>query len=256
VVASSAKAGDGLVVVCADGHGDRQHFRSHVGSRLACATGQRVGLELLHRLAEDPKRELKECGAQVASQRICKEWLRGVRTHISHSPFSCEERELVPAKNLSAFEQCPEGAYGTTLLLVIAWKAGLLALQLGDGDIVLVTDSERRHLIPRVERGGCKTDSLCDPAASEKFRVHLDHFEYGVPPYVFVSTDGWANAFENEFEELRTNLDIVKWLQTSGSAQVEAALHGVLEDVSEQGWSEGDDASLAILFDEFSPKED
>jgi hypothetical protein len=239
----------GLVIACADGHGGEPYFRSHRGSQLACAAATNCGLKLLDKLNADSQKEISVADGKILVQRIYENWLSAVKCDREQNAFTEREWGMVPEDELRHFKEYPETAYGTTLLVVIAWTSGLMALQLGDGDIVLVTDQGLRHLVPRIETNGPGTDSLCDPASVEKFRVYLDLFENGVPPYVLVTTDGWSNAFENESEELATDLDIVRWLKTSAASTVESGLPGVLEQISEKGWSDGDDVSLAILFD-------
>jgi hypothetical protein len=158
------------------------------------------------------------------------------------------EWRRVPDGELRRFTERPEIAYGSTLLVAAAWKRGLLALQLGDGDLIRVDDYEVRRLIDPSDDDGPATDSLCDKTAVDKFRVYVDRFDESSPSHVMLRTDGWMNSFENDGERLNADLELVKCLDAEGPESFAAEFPAVLSEMSQTGWSRGDDISCAVLY--------
>jgi Protein phosphatase 2C len=181
---------NGAVVAVADGHGHSRHFRSARGARLAVTVACRAAHDLAPHLdglaeagqAEDEVREVLVPG-------IVGHWREAVREDVTADPFSRGEEAVRGRDDVTV-------AYGTTLLLALAWGAWLLLAQIGDGDIVGICPGGAAVLPvpgdPRLD--GLHTTSLCTPAAEGSFRVAAVDTSRTPLLAVLLATDGYANA--------------------------------------------------------------
>ncbi len=238
---------DGAVIVAADGHGSPEYVRADVGSQLACNAAIEWAVKFL---AARGSSSTLTCAlqGQLLSQRIHDAWLTAVRGDLTQRPLTPSEWKRIPERQRRRLADHPETAYGSTLLTAIVWNAGLMALQLGDGDIVDGSGGGVRRLIEPQEGVSSLTDSLCDLGAVDKFRIHVDSFAAGAPECVMVRTDGWMNSFENDADRERADVELFRWLRSAGKETVEADLESLLAETSASGWSQGDDVSCAMLF--------
>jgi hypothetical protein len=139
-------------------------------------------------------------------------------------------------------------AYGATLLAVLVADAFILFLQLGDGDILVVSETGEvsQALIRDPRLMANETTSLCMTDAWREVRMRF-LARYGKPPaLIVVSTDGYANSFVNEAAFLKVGSDLLEILQTDGVASVQSNLLSWLEEASTAG--SGDDITLAIVY--------
>ena len=239
---------DGAVIVAADGHGSPEYVRADVGSELACHIAVEQGVKLLEKISASPTTPIRALQGQLLSQRIHDAWLAAVRDDLALRPLTPTEWQKIPKRHKRRFVEQPETAYGSTLLAAIVSSVGLIALQLGDGDIVECCGHRVRRLIEPLEGVGPRTDSLCDLGAVDKFRIHVDSFSAGAAECVMVRTDGWMNSFENDADRERTDLELFQWLRSAGKEAVATELPELLAEISASGWSQGDDVSCAMLF--------
>ena len=244
--ALSSLPADGAVIVVADGHGSPEYVRADVGSKLACHATLQWGVKFLA-TRESSVKPYRVLQGQLLSQQIHDAWLAAVREDLAQRPLTPSEWKKIPERQRRRFADHPETAYGSTLLAAIVSSAGLIALQLGDGDVVEYSGGVRRLIEPQ-EAVGPWTDSLCDLRAVEKFRIHVDSFSAGAPECVMVRTDGWMNSFENDADRERADLELFQWLRSTDKDTVEAELLELLAQTSASGWSQGDDVSCAMLF--------
>jgi protein phosphatase 2C-like protein len=180
----------GAVVAVADGHGHSRHFRSARGARLAVTVACRAAHDLAPRLdglagagqAEDEVRGVLVPG-------IVAHWREAVREDAAADPFGRGEAAVRGRDDTTV-------AYGTTLLLAIAWGTWLLLAQIGDGDIVGIRPGGAALLPvpgdPRLD--GLHTTSLCTPGAENAFRVAAVDTSDTALLGVLLATDGYANA--------------------------------------------------------------
>ncbi len=180
----------GAVAAVADGHGHGRHFRSACGARLAVAAACRAAHDLAARLDG-----LDGIGRAEAAMRgllvpgIVGQWREAVHEDVTADPFSRGEN-AVRGRDDAAI------AYGTTLLLAIAWGQWLLLAQIGDGDIVgICADGTALRPVPGdPQLDGRHTTSLCTPGAENSFRVGAVDTSRTALLGVLLATDGYGNA--------------------------------------------------------------
>jgi serine/threonine protein phosphatase PrpC len=150
--------GQRLIVAVSDGHGSAKYFRSHIGSRLAIKTALALGQEFLDG-QPDLKNltTVKRTAEERLPQEMARRWTEAVKSHVEANPLSDEELgELEKTDGPAAREAIatnPTRAYGATIVMAIVEEPFILYLQLGDGDILLVSDSgEVKRPLPNDER--------------------------------------------------------------------------------------------------------
>ncbi len=167
---------------------------------------------------------------------------RGYRVH----PFS--EAEKSTLRLLDAGGSRRWLAYGSTLLSVVVTDAFIFYLQLGDGDILAVSESgEVERPLPRDERlMANETSSLCQEHAWHEVRTTF-HLIAGSPPaLILASTDGYANSFRDEQSFRRVGMDLLQLIRDEGPQVVEQNLEGWLAEASRCG--SGDDVTVGIVY--------
>jgi hypothetical protein len=181
----------GAVVAVADGHGHRRHFRSARGSRIAVAIACQLARELPGRLAGVAgAREVEGETRTAFVPAIAEQWRTAVSRHLDSEPFTTGEEALRAVADEAVV------AYGSTLLLAIAWRQWLMLAQIGDGDIVCI-QPDGRALLPLPGDpllDGMQTTSLCEPGAVDEFRITV--VDMSITPLlgVILATDGYGNA--------------------------------------------------------------
>jgi len=186
----------GAVAAVADGHGHSRHFRSGRGARLAVTVACRAAHDLAPRLdglagtglAEDEMR-----GILVPA--VAAQWREAVHEDVAADPFSRAEDAARGADDTTI-------AYGTTLLLAIAWGQWLLLTQIGDGDIVgICPDGGALLPVPGdPQLDGRHTTSLCMPGAESSFRVGAVDTSRTALLGILLATDGYGNAQARDWE--------------------------------------------------------
>jgi hypothetical protein len=139
-------------------------------------------------------------------------------------------------------------AYGSTLLLAVAWRQWLVLAQIGDGDIVAIRAGGGALLPVPIDPSldGRQTTSLCEPRAADEFRVAVVNTVRTPLSAVMLATDGygnaqparpWADPFSADLAGLLAAHD-PEWLasQLPRWAQRSAARDG-----------SGDDTTIALL---------
>ena len=224
-----------LVLAVADGHGSAKSFRSDRGSRFAVEAATEV-------IAASLKNALLPDAQWLAEERISKllvcAWREAVEKDAASEPFTGEESALSPKPYL---------AYGSTLIAVAVTPDFMLVMQLGDGDVLLVSSngSVVRPFEPDPRLIANETTSLCQDNAWRLFRCRVYPRQI-FPVMVLASTDGYANAFKNEAGFLRVGSDLLAMIQSAGLATVGKSLPEWLDDASAQG--SGDDVTVGILY--------
>jgi hypothetical protein len=207
----------GAVAAVADGHGHHRHFRSARGSRLAVAVACQAAAELTERLDRfEAAGQIKDEARQVLVPAIAGRWRTAVSQDLAAEPFTPEEEAL------RAVGDEPVIAYGSTLLLAVAWRHWLVLAQIGDGDIVGVRPGGSALLPvpgdPALD--GRQTTSLCEPRAENAFRIAVVDLSRTALLAVMLATDGygnaqladpWAERFSKDLAELLPEHDLA-WL--------------------------------------------
>ena len=145
-------------------------------------------------------------------------------------------------------EANPFLAYGSTILGVLVAPEFLVHLQLGDGDILLVSDAEEvSRPWPRDGRLlGSETTSLCAPEAWKEVHVAVQLNAGQAPRLILLSTDGYADSFRDDRGFLKVASDILKIICREGVEKVEQSMESWLREASQLG--SGDDTTLGILY--------
>lgn len=230
-----------LVLAVADGHGSAACFRSDTGAALAVQCCIELIAEFNGRLdfaqqfLDDVERDFK--------LRLIARWREAVSAHLAENPFSVEEDLVVASRN----RRNPFTAYGSTLLAALASESQLLLLQIGDGDILMVSGGGRvSRPWPRDPRLlGVETTSLCTDDAASNVRLRVEPLTPESPTLVLLCTDGYSNSFRDDSGFLKVGTDLLEMIQEDGPESVERDLEGWLEEASSLG--SGDDVTLGVL---------
>lgn len=249
----SPRSGEGLplFVALSDGHGSAKSFRSHLGAMLAVVTATEALKEFAAGLPDAPtlsavKREAEE----RLPREIVRRWREEVERDLADNPLGEEldrlaEREGERARR--SVENNPYTAYGATLVATLVARDFLLYLQLGDGDILTISDTnEVSRPLPRDERlFANETTSLSSKDAWRDARVGFQVVSGPPPALILLATDGYPNSFANDTGFLRVGSDLLDMLREDGLDAVNANLETWLAEASEAG--SGDDISLGLI---------
>jgi serine/threonine protein phosphatase PrpC len=181
-------------------------------------------------------------------------WTQEVDENLRSNQFLAEEldhleREAgVAAKQAAIANERHRIAYGATLLLVAVSDSYLFYLQLGDGDILTVSDKTQEVESPLPQDASLianETTSLCMDSAAKLFRFRFQ-FVQGLPPaLILASTDGYSNSFSTPDDFCKVGTDLLGMIQRNGLEYVQDRLAAWLDDASRSG--SGDDVSLGII---------
>ena len=239
--------GDRVVLAVADGHGSAKNFRSATGARLARDVALGIASEILTPGPLEPslvKRTLED----VVPMRIVRDWLELVQADLRESPLSAEElaalEEQAGRKSRDLVKQNPHIAYGSTLVTALATESFTAFWQIGDGDVLTISDHGTvGRPVPGDERLiANETTSLCSPEAWHFFRVAMLGTQ---APMILVSTDGFANSFQNDDGFFKFGSDVRQMIETDGIDAVNGRLQTWLTELTQRG--SGDDISLGII---------
>ena len=247
-----------LVLTVSDGHGSARCFRSSVGAGLATKTAAKVIPEFLESLPEPPgfiagPSAIKRWATENLPREIVHRWREAVADHAFAHPLTDLERERLDAKvdvgKRRRVVLDPILAYGATLLTVVVAESFIFYLQLGDGDILTVSEMGEvsRPPLPTDERlFANETTSLCSRDAWRDFRSYFQVISAPPPALILVSTDGYANSFRDEAGFLQVGADILEMIHSDGLDAVDENLETWLAEASQEG--SGDDITLGILY--------
>lgn len=228
----AAGSGSRVVAAVSDGHGAAPHFRSQIGSRIAVESATKLLAWQLDDVDAD------EADPAIAGEMVTH-WRTQIGAHVAANPFSDVEALIPRTDNYSP--------YGATLIAVGATPDLIIALQIGDGDLMLgYTDGRvERPISPDAGLVGEETYSLCLPDAVRRFRSATiwRGADPTWPDFICLGTDGIAKSFRDDaaftaaIAQLRRNA-IADW-----RGLVEA-LPDWLSELSDRG--SGDDATICI----------
>jgi Protein phosphatase 2C len=241
-----------LVVSVSDGHGSNKCFRSDRGSRFAVRrAAQLVGEFLDEARGRACDAELESRAQSQLPREFVRRWREAVEADLKARPFSGEELAALEKKDgpraRKLVEENPPLAYGATSLTVAVEETFVLYLQLGDGEILNVSESGQvtRALPEDVRLFANETTSLCTADAEKNFRVRLQRLAGERPALILLSTDGYANSFSDSAGFLKVGSDLLEMLRADGFDPINASLKGWLEEATRSG--SGDDCTLALI---------
>ncbi len=241
-----------ILLAVADGHGSARYFRSATGAVLAVQTALGLLRQFGESLRGKPATVIKRA-AESLPRALVDEWVKRVEQHQDQQPFSQDELATLEARaNAASVEEVqkrPVLAYGATLVAVYADQASLVYVQLGDGDIVTVSQSgDVSRPLPQDHRLiANETTSLCSPEAWRDVRTAFQPATEEPPALILLSTDGYANSFRTDEGFLQVGRDIQQMLkQYRGDETVRREMRGWLNEASKAG--SGDDVTLGLLW--------
>jgi serine/threonine protein phosphatase PrpC len=240
-----------FIVAVSDGHGSPKCFRSDRGSRYAIAAAVLVATELLERTRGEDVTRLAERTAEWVPRELARRWREAVELDLVLSPLTVGELDALEARDGASARSFvvanPLLVYGATVLVAVVEEQFLMFAQLGDGDILVVSEAgEVTRPLPKDERlFANETTSLSSPSAERDFRVAVHALSASQPALVLLSTDGYANSFRDEAGFLKVGADLLEMIGASGLDAIARDIPTWLEDTSRMG--SGDDVTLAII---------
>ncbi len=237
-----------VVLAVADGHGSAKAFRSASGASFAVrSAAQEVRGFLEAQIDLSNLSAIKRIATEGLPQEIVRQWTEVVEQELAAKPLTADELQTLEAKDREAVERNPLLAYGSTVLAVAVTKQFILYMQLGDGDIVHVSDEgEPTRPLPKDDRlFANETTSLCAPGAWKDFRVQFQVISERQPALIMLATDGYINSYQSEEGFLKVGTDILKMIRDEGPEKVKHELHDWLTETSEKG--SGDDITLGLV---------
>ncbi|MBM7846533.1 protein phosphatase 2C domain-containing protein [Herpetosiphon giganteus] len=237
-----------VLVALADGHGSAKYFRSDRGSRFAVEVMLRLVEEFL--LAQEDLSKFSLIGRlaqESLPNHIVRSWRERVAADIQANPFSLGELARLADKDQQAVAYEPILAYGSTVLGVAVTRWFLLYIQLGDGDILAVSELGivTRPIKEDDQLLGNETHSLCQAHAAREFRIQIQPIINEAPALVLVSTDGYSNSYSDDKDYERIGRDYLERIRAEGIDHLEQRLEDFLHQVSIGG--SGDDISIALI---------
>lgn len=201
--AETVSLSNAQLLIAADGHGSRRHFRSERGSRFACEAARKQMTALLESLDENKFITREQLDTLQAD--ILREWRRLVAADLAQFPWTEEELAeeqalLTPAQYARLTEgQCDLIPYGSTLVAALVTEQGWAGIQIGDGMLVVI-DCEGGYHWPMPEsqvNEGNKTASLC--METPEVRICMGSMPLAG---LVVCTDGLEKAFPAQGEKI------------------------------------------------------
>ena len=228
------ESSDVVVLAVADGHGDQKHFRSAEGAQLAV----QVAAQLLEEAAKDLLYE-QRTPSQIEDalkfhlpRRISWEWNRQVKIKIGLDNDGLWHDQLV--------------SFGTTIMAAAVTEKFGLFVQLGDGDMLLISQDGIGELVfqPDPEMYGSFTHSLCQPNNPSHARVRC--LAWNRPRLFLASTDGLRDSLQGDEERyIQVGRWLIQRIDNEGWNEVLKSLPDWLAQLSAKG--NGDDTTVALL---------
>jgi len=139
--------------------------------------------------------------------------------------------------------------YGSTLLGLFLTKDFIYAFQLGDGDIICVTENEISPILPSEYLLGVETFSLSNKNAWKYANSSIfQRTSKKSPSLYLLASDGFSNSHASQEDFYQTCNEYYKLFIDNKSEYVQKNLEQWLNETSEQGC--GDDITVAFAFNE------
>lgn len=238
---------DAVILAVADGHGSESCPYSKTGSFAAVNVFCKIMGDYLETYAGQTETLftfLKREGDTKIAQEIDAEWKRRIlRLH-----KKCR-REIPAGADGIKDRDAVYKLYGSTLLGLVITGEFLFAFQLGDGDIMKVSESGVYSVIEADKILGTETHSLSKPESWKKAITLIRKREENEenPVMYLLSSDGLSNSYKNEEEFQKTCADYYVLLKEHGVKAVSDRLKAWLQETSEMGC--GDDITALFAYE-------
>ena len=241
-----------IILSISDGHGSNKCFRSDRGSLFAVHLASALLNKTLigARSVKDIEKFGKDVQASLPGE-VVRRWRKVVEADLRQEPFQEAELARLVEKDgeraRELVEANPYLAYGATLLTVALTPSFVIYMQLGDGEILTVSDmGEITQPLPDDARLlANETTSLCLEGAADDFRFLLQPLAEPLPALILLTTDGYANSFSTTPGFHQVGSDLLDMMRADGFDSVNRSVKGWLEEATESG--SGDDCTLAII---------
>ena len=236
-----------VILAVADGHGSESCPYSKTGSFAAVNVFCKIMGDYLETYAGQTETLftfLKREGDTKIAQEIDTEWKRRIlRLH-----KKCRREIPVGADGIIDREAVYK-LYGSTLLGLVITGEFLFAFQLGDGDIMKVSESGVYSVIEADKILGTETHSLSKAESWKKAITLIRKREENErkPVMYLLSSDGLSNSYKNEEEFQKTCADYYALLKEHGVKAVSDRLKAWLQETSEMGC--GDDITALFAYE-------
>ncbi|MDD1616879.1 MAG: hypothetical protein CG439_2048 [Methylococcaceae bacterium NSP1-2] len=220
------------VLAVADGHGSSKHTHSEIGAQLAVQAALDLLNDFAHADTGDNSRQIKQAADYLPSQLV-QAWRLAVDVADNGETENAKDRYSL---------------YGTTLLAVLISADYALYLQIGDGDLLVLTaDGQTQSPLPKnTHLIANETYSLCEEKAVYHVELNLQFFDHiPQPALIFLATDGYANSFTDSSDFQQAVQDFQQQIATHGADKIQSCLADWLNETSEQG--SGDDVTVAMV---------
>lgn len=236
-----------VILAVADGHGSDACPYSKTGSFVAVNVFCKIMGDYLETYVGQEKllfTFLKRESDTKIAQEIDAEWKRRIlRLH-----NKCK-REIPLRADGGKDREAVYRLYGSTLLGLVITEDFLFAFQLGDGDIVKVSEAGVYSVIEADKILGTETHSLSKAESWKKAITLIRKREEndGKPVMYMLSSDGLSNSYKNEEEFKKTCMDYYILLKEHGAKAVSDQLKIWLQETSEMGC--GDDITALFAYE-------
>jgi hypothetical protein len=225
-----------------------------MGARLAVETAAQVISDFLHGQTQTENLSMtKRAAEEWLPAALVRRWLEAVSSHGAAHPFSSDElilpNDVHGTSKQDALSNSPV-IYGATILAAAVTPGFILYLQLGDGEILTVSqEGEVTRPLPKDDRlFANETTSLCSQDAWRDFRVCFQVVSNTPPALILLSTDGYSNSFHDEQGFLKVGSDILQMIRADGLETVNDHLDSWLTESTYAG--SGDDVTLGLICSE------
>ena len=240
-----------LILAVSDGHGGAKYFRSDKGASFAVA----AAIDTLSRFQESLA---SFSNSSWLEERLTKSlvntWRGKVNAHLNDDPFTDQDLRLLEEKEGPAARQIVEGnpvlAYGATILVVMITESFIVYLQLGDGDILTVSEQGKPDSVFPVnsKHFANETTSLCSSNAWCDFQFRIEKVSPSsvLPALILLSTDGYKDSFSSDEEFRKVGSDLFEMIHSNKLEEIKSNLLGWLSEATRIG--SGDDITLGIIY--------
>ena len=236
-----------VILAVADGHGSEACPYSKAGSHAAVNVFCKILGDYLDTYAGQPEMLftfLKREGDTKIAREIDAEWKRRIlRLHTK------QKRDIPVNAENDPDKDAVYRMYGSTMLGLVLTEEFLFAFQLGDGDIIKVSETGIYHIIEADKILGTETHSLSKAQSWKKAVTFIQKQKEDeqLPVMYMLSSDGLANSYKNDEEFEKTCKDYYTLLKEHGVKAVSDNLKTWLQETSELGC--GDDITALFAYD-------
>lgn len=229
------------VIAVADGHGHSAHFRSATGAALAVGLAKDLLVDATtdFRDAEKVEQDLRYRLGPALTER----WRDAVLKDVEQHPFTENEQTLVDQQTTVGLTR----PYGSTIVAMAVSGGVLAALQIGDGEaVVVLADGTARQPLPAdPDLHGAVTTSLCQPDPLRSLRCAGLDLATNDLVLGFVCTDGFgAGRVDGTGWWRQVGQELLGHARDNGFDWIGTMLPQWLQEPAQIG---GDDTTLALL---------